>query len=350
VIGAGIWPWAVALLPGLVVACGGDDGGGGDDDGHDAALAIDASSDPPDAAPDAAPLDAAAAVLPEELPDPLPDGPAAATLLTYNVALLQTIKNNEERKPLIVDALRAADADVMCLQEVWDLYTSPAELAALLSEQFPYAWWSWIGDANFGNGVVIVSRHPLYRGRILRYEANDATGFVDRVLLGVDVVTDTSHFHVLCTHLEAFDPEARSAEIDEVVAYAEAEGYLDGPTFFLGDMNAGPEVGKSCGGCSEIDVASYDKLLETWADARAGNQECTWCEDVWVPLQLFPPPGDQYANQRIDHCLTRGLGASVLLDSETVFDDPVTYDVDGEPVTTYRSDHFGVRCTFGVAE
>jgi endonuclease/exonuclease/phosphatase family metal-dependent hydrolase len=334
----------------LAAACGGDDDTGDDDD--DVPPDADDTGDDDDAAtPDAAPddSDAATAMLPEELPDPLPTGPATATLATYNVALLQTIKNPEERKPLIVDALRGLDADVLCLQEVWDQYSSTAEMASLLSEEFPYAWWTWEGDAAFGNGVLIVSRHPLYRGRALRFEANDSSGFVDRMVLAADVVTESSHFHVLCTHLEAFDRDARAAEVDELVTFAEAEGYIDGPTFLIGDFNAGPETGAECPACTDIDEENYDKLLETWTDPRAGNLECTWCADAWVPLQLLDVAKDQYHDARIDHCFTKEIGASVLITSETIFDEVVTYDVDGEPVMTQLSDHNGVSCTFGEA-
>jgi endonuclease/exonuclease/phosphatase family metal-dependent hydrolase len=331
-------------------ACGGDDdvAGDDDDDEHDSG----GQGPVPDASPDATPPDAGSAQIPEQLPDELPTGPVAVTAVTYNVALLQTIKYNRERKPLIVEALRGLDADVLCLQEVWDEFSSPADMSALLSEQFPYAWWTWLGDKPFGNGVVILSRHPLYRGRALLYEANDETGFVDRVLLGADVVTDTSHFHVMCTHLEVRGSVIAGLEIQELAAFAEAEGYLDGPTFLLGDLNSGPRT-EPCKekDCTDDDYANYLALIETWDDPRADVEECSWCVDFSTPLQLIPPGGDVLRyDKRIDHCLTRALGATTLLASDTIFDEIITYEVDGEAVMTQMSDHRGVSCTFGVAK
>src|SRR5687767_11969495 len=107
-------------------------------------------------------------------------------------------------------------------------------MADALADTYPYAWWTWDGITSYGNGVLIVSKHPLYRGRSLLYTNADPNGVVDRLLLGVDVVTPDAHFHVMCAHLTAFSNAGniavRQAQIDETKAFAMAEGYWDEPT------------------------------------------------------------------------------------------------------------------------
>ncbi|RMH44048.1 MAG: hypothetical protein D6689_03550 [Deltaproteobacteria bacterium] len=202
-----VWTAAFAAA---ALACG-----GGDDD--DDTTRIDAAPRPDARAPDAAPApDAGTAVIPEELPDPLPNGPVDVTAVTYNVAFTQLIKYAPERMPLVVEAIRGLDADLVCMQEVFLQYTSPAQIAAMVEDVFPYSYWSWTGVTPFNNGILMLSKHPLYRGRELFFDG-DGQG-VDRIALAVDVVTDTSYFHWLCTHFEAFDINITKGEAEKVEA------------------------------------------------------------------------------------------------------------------------------------
>lgn len=332
----------------LTWGCG-DDGDGATADASvaDAPRAADA---PP--APDATPSDAGTAMIPEEPPQPVPTGPPNVKLITYNVALMGTIKWAADRKPLIVEALKAADADVMCLQEVWKEFSSPADLAALLSPAFPYAWWTWQGQTAWGNGLVIVSKHPLYRGRALRFVNNDPGNYVDRTIIGASVLMQDSYFHVLCTHLQAFDDPAnlaaRMAEIEEIKTWSMAEGYDDGPTFLLGDFNTGPAIlaTSMCQTtCNPSDVASYGKLLETWTDPNEDWEQCTYCQVHARPMQLLGVDPNE-PDVRIDHCLYREIGASTQKERGVVFDEVVTFTSGGQQIMSTLSDHLGVRCVF----
>lgn len=341
------------LWLGLVVtmACG---GGGGDDDVDpaDASVMFDAAA--PDAFVDNS--DAGAAQLPEDLPDPLPNGAPTVKLATYNVALLQTIKYQNERKPQIVEALKALDADVLCIQEAWNEISSGADISALLADEYPYAMWTWTAENAFGNGLALVSRHPMYQGRELRYEAN-VEQVVDRVLISATVVTEDSHFNVLCTHLQAFnDPEylaARQAQIGEIEDYLVDNGYDGERTFLMGDMNCGPTTGCAFSECmDEADTASLAMLEANWTNAAnvvgvpAGGdgETCTYCHLYADPLQLIAPT-DNFADSRIDHVMYRDLD-SVPTSCEIFLDDTVTYTAGGGDVTTQLSDHRGVACSF----
>ncbi len=334
-----------------VCACGGDD-----DDG---AGTIDSGARPIDAAPIDAAIDdsdAGNAALPETLPDPLPAGPVTATVAAYNLGLIQTIINAPERKPLQVEALAALDTDVLCINEAWLQYTSTREFAELLADAFPYAMWTHTHESNFGNDVVIVSKHPLYRGRELRYATNPEDT-VDRMAVAATVVTDDAAFHVVCTHLtSANDPDfvaARQAQIAELETWMQAEGYTGEPTFLVGDLNCGPETAP-CPTCSvQEDQATFELLLQSWSDPGASvaitagdGRSCTYCWDAAEPMLLIPPTEDE-VDVRIDHVLYRDLGAAAPVECDILLSDPVTYQAAGSTAQTQLSDHRGVRCRFG---
>jgi endonuclease/exonuclease/phosphatase family metal-dependent hydrolase len=337
---------AIGLV--LLIACGGDDDAGDDDDvvDVDAAANIDATP-----AVDATPPDATTPNLPETLPDPLPAGDPAVKLVTYNTAMLQTIKYVPQRLPLVTEALKVVDADVLCLQELWDEFTSPADMATRLSAEFPYAWWTWEGTATFGNGVLIVSKHPLYRGRVLTYSMNEDEGNLDRMAIAADVVTADSYFHVICGHTQAgsstLQTTMRQSNITEMDQLVASEGWTGEPVFLLGDMNCGPQTGPCVKEpCEPADTESYDLLLTTWTDPNQGSSDCTYCQEFARPLQLIGGIDDD-PDVRIDFCLYRDLGTSALQASSILFDDEVTYDIGGGTnVTTTRSDHLGVYCEF----
>ena len=169
-------------------------------------------------------------------------------------------------------------------------------------------------------------------------------GNVDRMVIGVDVVTEDSYFSVLCTHLEAYAPAARSAETDELNAWALTEGYLDRTTILLGDMNCGVETGTPCADCDfAVDVASFNKLKETWDDLADGLDECTYCRDASDPMQLIPPQ-EKGPDQRIDHCMGINYAPSTVQSATILLDEIVTYTAGGAERMTQRSDHNGVRC------
>lgn len=369
----------------FLLACGGDS-----NDIIDARPPSDGPTQPADAAPE----DGSTSGLPEDPPTPLPTGDPEVTVLSYNTGLAATVWYAPERKPLIVDKLKAlaGEVDVICLQEVWDSYapnqtSGPKELAGLLAPEWPYAFWDYTKQFLWGNGVLIVSQHPLYRGRSIRFEANDTKGFCDRIVLGVDVLVEgSSYFHVMCTHLQAYNDEeniaVREAEIAEVRAWAQLQGYFDGPTLFLGDMNTGPNTTPCTGElCNPDDSTSYPRLLEDWNDPNEADGgvpniagQCTMCQALSRPMQRLddcasPEPLACNSDTRIDHCLYRGIGESALTESTTALDDLVEITpaegpdweaCDGgvpcvetcggsnpcEPRDTQLSDHKAVRCSF----
>ena len=330
-----------------MAGCGGDDDGGGADARRfDASQVIDAT--PTD-------FDGGNVALPEVLPDPLPSGAPDVTLVTMNTALALTIRYAEQREPQIIDALKALDADVVCVQEVWDHFLGVAALRAELAAEWPYAFWSWQDSKVWGNGLLILSKHPLYRGRQFVYTMNDTNELIDRMVISADVVTDDSYFHLMCTHLHhvANDISIRQDEIREINELAQAEGYWDTGerTFLLGDFNTGPSTSSSsCSPCNPFDITSYNDVLDDWTDPNAGWDQCTFCIDIAGPLAILGGK-DSEVDQRIDHCFTKGPDIN-LLSRRILFDGAIELDVPGENpdgglITATLSDHLAVECVFG---
>jgi endonuclease/exonuclease/phosphatase family metal-dependent hydrolase len=297
-------------------------------------------------------------LIPEDPPQPIPTGPPSVVLISFNTALIDTIKGGAERLPLIIDAIKSSGADVICLEEVWNKYTTHQAMADAVRSAYPYAFWtdySSNGPTGYGNGEMILSKYPLYRGRVHPYVAIAPTHSVDYMLIGADVLEpQQSYFHVMCTHtqtdLDDADVAIRGAEVDEIVAFAQTNGYLDGPTFLLGDFNMGPMTDSACTptttpSCPLPDLANYDKLRATFPDPNVGWLECTWCRDRAIPLQVFPRLFAADPDSRVDHCFARNLGASALRSVTTVFGEMQNIPFGSETLVSL-SDHLGVRCTF----
>jgi endonuclease/exonuclease/phosphatase family metal-dependent hydrolase len=283
------------------------------------------------------------------------DGGASQSLslITYNTGLAVVVKAVEERKPLIIDAFAEAEADVICLQEAFAPVTSPTEIAEALASIYPHAWSSDTVESISGNGLLILSKNPLEAESELLYTENDPLGLTDEMAIAAYVQTGEVPVRVICTHLHAgLDEDStavRMAQIDELVRWAGEQGYLDGPTFLLGDFNTGPDPVGECTpnsdpACLAADEASYARLNETFDDPNQGWNQCTQCRDAFLPMQVISLYADE-PDQRIDHCFTRKIDPLIHTSSEIVFDDEQSIEFNGETLTTL-SDHYGVRCVF----
>lgn len=317
---------ALGLLAALTVGCGDDeDTTGTADAGSDAATATDSGP------------------------------PLRFDLVSFNMALTTTVKGPAERLPGIVAGLEDQDADVLCLQEAFLGVTTPEEIADLLADTYPHAYWSELpNETTLGPGVVLVSKHPLLNTDALRFTNEDLFGLVDRSVLVAEVERDGHNFRIACTHLTpglgTGGVQRRQAEQQEIFDYLDGLPAVDGPTFLLGDFNAGPDPIGACTPssdppCEEPDVASYNMVLEHFDDANADLNECTQCKEQFDSLQTIAVFSSE-PDQRIDHCFVRDLDPYRHLHSEIVLAEEVAIPFEGETLT-HLSDHRGVRCEFG---
>lgn len=341
----------------MAAACG-----GGDDDGGDGNPDARIDAPPP---VDAPPIDGipTSPDLPEDLPVPLPSGPVTLKVATYNNGLIQLVRAAAARIAPIQAELAALDADVICLQELYTQFTNPRAFAEALAATYPYAWYETTTVNALGNGLAILSKKPLYRGRHLRYVMNDSNNVVDRAVIAATVVDPAAGFHVdvLCTHIQAgLDGPGitlRQAQLAELGQFVTAEGYATGPSILLGDFNTGPDPMPADTECSDdancspmciaADTASYASMSTTygWTDAATGLfTDCTSCRDQFVQmatLNLFPCE----PSQRIDHCFARNLGTSAAREVTRELDQPVAITGQGG-TANYLSDHYAVRCRY----
>ena len=138
----------------------------------------------------------------------------------------------------------------------------------------------------------------------------------------VDVKARGRAFRFVTTHLEAFSPHVRAAQMQELLA-GPAGGRL--PTVLVGDMNSGPG----------FDLGPYGQALAAgYADAWAGPGGATCCHGV----DLRDP--DTLLTKRIDLVLTRGRLRAVRVD---VVGEEAS---DRTPGGLWPSDHAGVVATF----
>lgn len=130
------------------------------------------------------------------------DRPHLLKVVSYNVAAFGGQKHTIQRPNEILQYLKMADADIVCLQEAitsdssWGM-VSEAELKAFLKEQYPYVHFA-LAQKDTGSALVLLSKYPISKARHLPLpsSANGGMGYVLEVN-GRDLV-------VMNLHLESF--------------------------------------------------------------------------------------------------------------------------------------------------
>lgn len=202
----------------------------------------------------------------------------------------------QARQPGILRTLRAADADVVALQEVWGTpeRTQPDELAAQLGMHAGFAAPSYPPETDVPRaddaalGVGILSRWPILA---LRPEPMPARHRAfDPVALVATLDRPGGPLHVVVACLE-YDPaynDDRIAQARAVAALA-TDPALDGPAPVLvaGDLNA------------TADSPVLRPLTDVLSDA--------WTLGGGDPATSTAPPdaGPELRDRRIDHILFR---------------------------------------------
>lgn len=250
----------------------------------------------------------------------------------------------EQRRLAIEETLRAANADVICLQEVWAAEEGPdqvEELATALGMEFvrtPAAFWK---GYSFGNAIL--SRWPILAGEHLQLP-NKSGGPGHRSLVAASIAAPFGALPVVCTHTDfAFDQSSlRVSQVGEVARFCHdfrGDPETSFPLVLCGDLNAVPDsdeirmlTGRSAPAIEGLVFQDCWELCgegpgHTWSSRNPNLADATW------------------PNRRIDYvCVSwprpKGLGKPIRAE---LFG---TVPVDG----VMPSDHYGVmvdlRTTF----
>jgi len=265
---------------------------------------------------------------------PSDTGDAAAedgTLLLWTFNLLNPSNplasgaDVHKRTGIVVDAIRAAQPDLVAFQEVVQSGSVPNR-ARFIAEATGYRW-EWHQTYSvllYDEGIAVLSRHPILETRTRKLPHKDLVLF-ERYVLGARVETPAGEVDFYCTHMTAGGSESESAD-QAVEAWsfvsAESEGV---PAFLAGDLNAEPDT-----------PAMRFLRGEESRDGKTGD-----LADLWLATRPEDPgftisPGNPH--DRIDYIYATPAAMERYepVDCRLIFDERVD--------AAFASDHIGVEC------
>jgi endonuclease/exonuclease/phosphatase family metal-dependent hydrolase len=242
--------------------------------------------------------------------------------------------NWEERLPIVIDRLRAADPDVIGLQEVWHdgTTTSAHVIGEALGFHVSFAGTIELDDGvKFGNAVV--SRWPITAEEVVPLPAAGKPD-EERVVLKVEIDGPRGPLQVYSTHLNwRLDHSAvRQEQVRTLAALIARSKPRTYPPIVCGDFNAEPHSAEIEMLTGQREVPVDDVLLvDVWRAARPTDPGFTWDNrNPYAASQLE-------WNRRIDYVFVgwpKAGGAGNPLSCALLGDEP-TGDV-------WPSDHIGV--------
>ncbi len=162
------------------------------------------------------------------------------------VAGLSLAENLDERLRAMVCPIRNLDPDIIAFQEVWS-----DAIWRYLTEQLDYPFFvyrpnpGWI-RGRMGNGLLVVSRFPLARERVRRFDTCSRAQeyFTSKGALLVDVLTPQGPLTLVNTHLgsgfTATMHQRRLAQLEELLRWV-ADLPREHPVILAGDLNLTPD-------------------------------------------------------------------------------------------------------------
>jgi endonuclease/exonuclease/phosphatase family metal-dependent hydrolase len=154
----------------------------------------------------------------------------------------------EARMPVIIENLRAINADIIALQEVWedDITNQADEIADALGCTEPvYA--ANLERDGVRSGNAVISRWPIVRNEARVLPRKGAYGAVDdegeeRLCLFTEVEGPRGPIQIFCAHLSWADGHSsiRQKQVSEICRFARETRPRVFPAVLCGDLNADP--------------------------------------------------------------------------------------------------------------
>jgi len=225
------------------------------------------------------------------------------------------------RAAMLCDALRDADADVVCLQEVTPTLVAALRGAAALQG---YTWSDTDFDAEHGYGTAMLSRLPVHAWH--RHELPTSMG--RNLLLAQVASPDGAPLAIGTVHLESrrWNGDVRAEQLDLALALLRTAAPA---AVFCGDFNFDDGWDES----SRL-VAAPD-FCDVWQTHGRGGPGYT-VDTRRNAMTAMHKKADKQT--RYDRVLVRGMAPRAI----------TLLGVDAHPddATVFVSDHFGLRAEF----
>jgi len=188
----------------------------------------------------------------------------------------------EARQPAILETLRSLDADIVCLQEVWetrDGESQPRALAEALGYQYVAAAGLGLDLAPESLGNAVLSRWPITGARAASLPAPQGLDEL-RVILRAEVGGPRGPIEVFSTHLNWRMDQSHVRQLQVAAACEFIASTRDARTFppvLCGDFNAEPESAeiRQLTGQAAVPVEKL-VFLDAWRVAGDGGPGWTW--------------------------------------------------------------------------
>lgn len=238
----------------------------------------------------------------------------------------------QERAPAIEATIKAADPDLIALQEVWgdDAENFAKTLAEKLGYHYYYAHCMTMNSVGFGNAIL--SRWPILSAEATTLSGEAETGELRKVL-STKIDGPRGEIGFFCTHLNWRYEQShiRQVQVQDVAEFVKHNMAGKMPPILCGDFNAEPmseEIRRVTG----LSKAAAEGLVfhDAWLVAGEGKG-FTWSNENPFAVAEFEP------DRRIDYIFSghpKARGRGQVSDIKIIGNTPV----DG----TWPSDHFGL--------
>ncbi len=212
----------------------------------------------------------------------------------------------EARLPVIIENLRAINADILALQEVWedDERSQAEELAAALSYDEPvYA--ANLERDGVRSGNAVLSRWPIFRSEVRKLPRTGVNGAVDdegeeRLCVFAEVEGPRGPIQVFCAHLSWSDDHSaiRQEQTRAIAQFIRETRPRSFPAVLCGDLNAEQDSDelRILTGAAAAPMPRVI-LRDAWRAARNRTPGFTWSND-----NPFAAAGLDL-DRRIDHVM-----------------------------------------------
>lgn len=224
-----------------------------------------------------------------------------------------------ERKPVLAQAIRNLDADLVCLQEVVD----PAFL-----EQFAYP----VRLHAAAGTLALLSRFPLISRREITYQAVSPLETCVRQALLAELSVDGRPLWAVTTHL-AWKKEDEAIRLAQAEELLRAVRPLGGCVLLSGDFNAEPAH-------APVDRIRRAGFVDLFAHRHPKEPGWTW--DNQNPF--IQSHSVRFPDRRIDYLFLKREALK-----EFKLSDCAVVCRESSPEGIHPSDHYGVSATLEVS-